>query len=162
MIKVFILIILLTIVTINFILTKKAFKLFTFYLQVIPKNPYIKLAKEIQVGQKFDIELLKIAKNSLSSNLTIVAISVECSKCKELINSFSQSNHSFSDLIFLSNGKIPEIQKNILINENINFIESDKVFKMLGVRSVPKAIKVEDKIILSVNSVSNVSDLILI
>lgn len=162
MIKVFVLIILLTLVTINFLIAKKVYKLFNFYLQIIPRNPYLKLAKEIKIGQSVDTEMLKTEENSLKNSLTVVAISIDCSKCKELINSFPQSNHRFSDFIFLSNGKIPDIQRNILVNQNISFIESEQVFKNLGVRSVPKVIKIENKIILSINNISNVDELSLI
>ncbi|QEY21157.1 hypothetical protein D0S48_10880 [Psychrobacillus sp. AK 1817] len=162
MIKVFTLTSLLILVAINFLIAKKIYALFSFYLQIIPRNPYLKLAKEIKVGQTIDIEQMKADEISHKNSLTVVAISIECSKCKELINSFPRSNLSFNDFLFLSNGKIPEPQRNILIDHKISFVESEKVFNDLGVRSVPKAIKIEDNIILSVNNISNVDELSLI
>jgi hypothetical protein len=156
--KYFFLILLLIIIVFNFILIKKSYFLLSFYLESIPRNPYLKFIKEIKKGQTINTAALQ-KEHTQNKHLNMLAVSVECSTCTALISSFSNINDEIFKFIIISNGILPERQREILIRKKIHFIESKEIFEEIGIRSVPKLIKVNNNVVSDINTVSNWKEL---
>ncbi|MYL47696.1 hypothetical protein GLV94_18825 [Virgibacillus halodenitrificans] len=158
MTKIIFLLLMIIIITLNFFLLRKSYSLLSFYLESIPRNPFISLVKEEHVGQKIETDFIK--RDQFRDNkLSLLAISIDCSVCKELINSFNDSDMKLLDFVVLSNGNIPDQQRLILIDRKIQFVESNQIFNSIGIRSVPKLIEIDRGEISNVRKVTHIKEL---
>lgn len=111
-------------------------------MEAIAKSPYLRVAKELYIGQQINLDLLSKQDIVVENKMTLMAISVECPTCKEIVNGFEQTETELLDFIIVSNGIIPEKQKNILFDRKIMMVESEEFFNSLGLRSVPRIIMI--------------------
>ncbi|SDR02590.1 MULTISPECIES: hypothetical protein [Virgibacillus] len=159
MIKIAILICMVIIIVFNFLLLKRSKDLLMFYMETIAKSPYLSVAKELHIGQQINLEYLSKQNIAFEGDLIIMAVSVKCSTCKEIINGFEQAEMELRDFVIVSNGVIPIKQKTILLENKIKMVESEEFFNSLGLRSVPRVINIDKGIVTNISRITHSNEL---
>ncbi|MGN4944842.1 TlpA family protein disulfide reductase [Bacillus cereus group sp. MYBK104-1] len=99
---------------------------------------------------------------AMENSITILFISASCSTCKQLINAIKYTPELpiNKNLLFISQGKVEDRYLEILTQNNISYVYSDKIVEDYNIRKVPRAVLVDKHgVILEINSINSWDDL---
>ncbi|HFK1765334.1 hypothetical protein AT258_16755 [Bacillus wiedmannii] len=156
-------------VLVESIILYKLYNTLKFFVTKLYKIESISFKQKIQKGSSAIPFRIKDQFNhdiqinaAMKKPITIIFISASCSTCKQLITAIKYTPELpiYKNLLFISLGKIEDKYIEILTQNNISYVHSDKIIADYNIRQAPKAMIVDKYgVILEANNINNWDEL---